>query len=558
MQLFTPIKIGAVELKNRIVMPSLTNHFAKDGFVMEQAVEYYSVRARGGAAMICVEDGIVEFPRGNNVNEPVAVDDDKYIPMLSRLAAAIKKNGAVPAIQLSHAGRRAGRPVNAKGEMETTRGFMPVAPSMIGHPRPGFIVPRELEISEIEELVEKFGQGARRCVEAGFEVIGLHCAHMYLCGEFLSPWANIRTDKYGGSLENRIRFVLEILARMQKEMNGIPLMMRMNGVEPPGGNTLDDIREIARRVESAGVKAISVSAGFGPVIKFRNIVSTQAPIGTPEGVLMPYAENIKAGVSIPVMVGNAIRDPQYMEQAIREGRCDIITLGRPHIADPEWVNKVKAGREEEVRPCICCCQGCQGSVMKGKPMTCILNPLVGKEADPELRITKTKDPKKVLVIGAGPAGLETALTAAARGHNVTVWEKDGQIGGTLRLAEIPPRKDVLRKVIRYFENRVKNLHLKIEYNREATEENVDAFRPDVVVVAVGGKSFVPPIKGIDSSIVHMAHDVLRNSGINAKRAVVVGGGQVGIELSEYLAERDAQITIVEMLDAVGGDMYLVT
>ena len=558
MNLFTPIKIGGVELKNRIVMPSMTNHYAKDGFVKENAIEYYGARARGGAAMICVEDGIVEFPRGNNVTEPVSVDDDKYIPMLAKLAAAIRKGGAVAAIQLSHAGRRAGRPVNKRGEMETTRGLMPVAPSMIGHPTPGFLVPKELEVEEIGELIEKFGQGARRCAEAGFEVIGLHCAHMYLCGEFLSPWANVRTDLYGGSLENRARFVMEILARMKKEIGDIPLTMRMNGAEPRGGNTFDEIREIARMAEAAGVQAISVSSGFGPVLKMRDIVPTQAPAGTPEGALVPYAENIKAGVSIPVMVGNVIRSPEYMERIISEGRCDIITLGRQLVCEPEWVNKVQAGRAEEIRPCISCCIGCQTSVQAGRHMTCILNPLVGRETDESMQIMKTDHAKKLLVVGAGPAGLEAALTALARGHDTTVWEKDSQPGGTLRIAEIPPRKDVLRKVIQYYENRVKKSGLKVEYGKEADVDSIALFRPDAVILAAGGKSYIPPIRGVDHAVVHQAHDVLRYHGFAAKRAAVIGGGQVGVELAEHLALHGAQVTIIEMLDEVGGDMYVAT
>jgi 2,4-dienoyl-CoA reductase-like NADH-dependent reductase (Old Yellow Enzyme family)/thioredoxin reductase len=546
-----------VELKNRIVMPSLTNSYAKDGFVMENAIAYYAARARGGAAMVCVEDGVVEFPRGNNAIEPVSVDHDKYIPMLSKLAAAIKKNGAVPAIQLSHAGRRAGQPPNAQGK-SASRGLMPVAPSMIGHPVPGYLVPRELEIDEIGEIVEKFGQGARRCAEAGFEVIGLHCAHVYLCGEFLSPWANIRTDPYGGPLDNRLRFVLEVLARMKKELNEIPLMLRMNGEEPKGGNTLAEIREIARRFEIAGVEAISVSSGFGPVLKMRGILPTQIPTGSPEGLLVPLAENIKAGVSIPVMVGNMIREPEFMERAIREGKCDIITLGRPLVADPEWVNKVRAGRYEDVRPCISCCIGCHNKVLAGEPMSCILNVLVGREGDPALQPTKADNPKKILVIGAGPAGLEAALTASARGHAVTVWEKEAALGGSLHLAEIPPRKDSLHKIIKYFETRIKNSGLVIEYHKEATSEDILAFQPDAVIIAVGGGSYIPPIQGLENSAVYLSHDVLRDRGLKAKRAVIIGGGQVGVELAEYLAEKGAEITIVEMLDAVGGDMYMAT
>ena len=561
MLLFTPIKIGNVELKNRIVMPSITNAYAKDGYMSDAAIEYYSARARGGTAMICVEDGVVDYPRGNNIRNPMAVDDDKYIPMLAKLASAIKKNGSVAAIQLAHAGRRAAR-VNAEGKMETTQGLMGVAPSLIAHPGTGCVVPKELDIDEIEELIEKFGQAARRCAEAGFDVIGLHSAHIYLCGQFLSPWANVRRDKYGGSLVNRARFVLQVLSRMKKELGSIPLMIRMNGAEPKGGNTPEEIREIARMVELAGVNAISVSSGFGPVVKMRDVVSTQAPIGTPEGLLVPTAENIKAGVSIPVMVGNVIRDPEFMEQIIREGKCDIITLARPLLADPDWVKKVSTGHYEDVRPCISCCMGCQTSVVTGKHMTCILNPLVGKETDPELQIKKTDSPKKILVVGAGPAGLETALIAAERGHDVTIWEKSEKLGGTVLLAAIPPRKEVINKITEYFETRLKKSNAKITFGKEATLDNIKDFKPDKVVVAAGSRSFIPPIKGIDSGIVRIAYDVLRQEDIKkdvyAKNVVIIGGGQVGIEVAEYLVEMSALVTVVEPRDMVGIGMYLVT
>lgn len=554
MELLSPIKIGNVEVKNRIVMPSMTNCYTKDGFVTDMMVDFYAARARGGVGMICVEDGIVDFPGGNNAHDPVAVSDDKYLPMLTRLAAAIKAGGSVPAIQLSHAGRRAGR-VEKSGTLEVTRGLLPVAPSMIGHPRPGYVVPRELTLTQIHDLVEKFRLAARRCVEAGFEVIGLHCAHMYLCGQFLSPWANKRTDEYGGTLEKRMRFVLEVLAAMKEELGDIPLMCRMNGNEPDGGNTPEEIRKIARGLELAGVRAISVSTGFGPVERIRNIVSTEAPIGTPQGVILPYAENIKAGVGIPVMVGNQVRDPEYMEKIITEGRVDMITLGRPLITDPEWVNKVAAGRAEDIRPCVSCCQGCIGQGMKGRPITCILNPQAGRETDPDAQVTPAPRAKKVLVIGAGPGGLESAMIAHDRGHDVTVWEKSDRIGGSVNIAMMPPRKGDFNKILTYFARCMAQRDIKIEFGKTATLENVKEFAPDTVVVAVGGTDFVPPIKGADGKNVHIFRDVFLQGGIDAKNIVVIGGGQVGIELAEWLAEKGSHVTIVDLLPTVGGDMF---
>ncbi|MFZ3372649.1 MAG: NADH:flavin oxidoreductase, partial [Desulfitobacteriaceae bacterium] len=287
MKILSPIKIGNLEIRNRVVMAPMTNNFAQDGFITERMIHFYAERAKGGVGLVTVEDGIVDFPIGNNAKNAVAIDDDKYIPMLQKLSAVIKKHGAQSAIQLSHGGRRAGRVSLHNGYLEVTRGQLPVAPSVLAHPFPGQVVPRELRVEEIEEIVEKFGQAARRAVEAGFDVISIHCAHMYLCGEFLSPWANKRTDQYGGSLENRMRFVLEIIARVQKEVGAeFPLICRMNGQEPEGGNSLLEIREIAQRLEMAGIKAISVSVGFGAVLQERNFISAEAPIGTPEGCIV--------------------------------------------------------------------------------------------------------------------------------------------------------------------------------------------------------------------------------------------------------------------------------
>jgi len=555
MQLLSPIKIGNLEIRNRVVMPSMTNNYTKDGYVTEQMLDYYEARARGGVGMICVEDGIVDFPVGNNAKNPVSIDNDKYIPMLTKLSTVIKKHGARAAIQISHAGRRAGRVSHENGCLEVTRGMMPVAPSIVGHPSPGHVVPQELRIEEIDGIVEKFGQATRRAVEAGFEVVGLHCAHMYLCGEFLSPWANKRTDKYGGSLENRLRFVLEIIERMKKELGNVPLICRMNGQEPKGGNTLLEIREIARRLQLAGVEAISVSTGFGAVLNERDFISAEAPIGTPEGCIVHLAENIKIGVTIPVMVGNMIRNPEFVESVLLENRADMITLGRPLITDPDWVNKVSAGRYRDIRPCVSCCQGCLGYMTKDLPVTCIMNPVTGKEGDLSMQPVPAKREKRVLVIGGGPGGLETAITAASRGHKVTIWEKAHQLGGTVLLAELPPRKDELKKIRDYFKHTVSQLKIEVELGKEANKELIKDFKPDAVVLAIGGKSIIPLIKGIELNNVFLANDVLKNNMILGEKVVIIGGGQVGVELAELLGEKGVSVTVVEALPNVAEDMF---
>lgn len=559
MKLLSPIKIGNLEIKNRVIMAPMTCNFAKDGFITDQMIDFYEERARGGVGIITVEDGIVDFPLGNNARNPVAIDGDRYIPMLKKLSSAIKKHGARAAIQLSHAGRRAGRVTLENGYLEVTRGQISVAPSMIAHPFPGQVVPKELSEEEIDEIIEKFGQATRRAVEAGFDIISIHCAHMYLCGEFLSPWANKRQDKYGGSLENRMRFVLKVIEKARSVVGiNFPLVARMNGQEPEGGNSFLEIREIARRLQLAGIKAISVSTGFGAVLHERNFVSAEAPIGTPEGCITHLAENIKIGVTIPVAVGNKIRHPEFAENVLLKNQADMITLGRPLITDPYWVQKVAKGKFQDIRPCVSCCYGCVGNVLKGTPITCILNPLVGKEGKKEFSCipVNKKDKKKVLIIGGGPAGLQAAIVAATRGHKVTLWEKERELGGTIILAAKPPRKQELSEIVDYFKNRTNQLNIQVELGKEANEKTVKEFKADVVIFALGGNSIKPNIKGIEKNRhVYWALDLLKNDYIDiGQKIVIIGGGEVGLETAEWLAEKGKTVIVIELLPEVARDM----
>ncbi len=557
MLLFEPINIGKLEIKNRVMMPAMTLEFTDKGYVNERTLHFYETRAKGGAGIITVEDGIVDLPVGTNLPNPIIVDDDKYIPGLTKLSSVIKKHGARAAIQISHRGRRAGHLSQKNGRLclAETRGHLPVAPSAIAHPVPGYVVPKELTIPQIEEIIDKFRQGARRVAEAGFDIIVLHCAHMYLCGQFLSPWANKRTDEYGGSLDNRLRFVLQIIENIKQEVgDDFPFMCRINGEEPVGGNTLLEIREIARRLEEAGSQAISVSVGFGAALFERGFVPAEAPIGSPEGIIVHLAENVKRGVSVPVITANKIRHVDFAENVLRQGRADMIALARPLLADPEWVNKARDGRYRDIRPCVSCCQGCVQHLLLGLPITCMLNPLVGKEGDVSITPVPQSKQKKVLIIGGGVAGLEAAIIAASLGHKVTIWEEESKLGGQLHLAAKPPRKEELGEILDYFEGQVEQLGIEVALGKRADKRAVVEFKPDVAILATGSTGIKPSMPGIDNSNVIMARALLQKDQDTGAQVVIIGGGQIGLEVAELLAERGKQITIVEMLAEVGHDM----
>ncbi|OIN96861.1 MAG: hypothetical protein AUJ48_00840 [Deltaproteobacteria bacterium CG1_02_45_11] len=559
MKLFEPIKIGNKEIKNRIVMSPMTNHFADNGFVTERMIEFYKTRARGGAGVITVEDGIIDYPIGNNCENPVSIDNDKYIPMLKKLSTAIKDQGAVPVLQLSHAGRRAGRLSRATGCLEVTRNRLPVAPSVLAHPSPGHVVPVPLRVEEIQSIIEKFGQAAKRAAAAGFEMIGIHCAHMYLCGQFLSPWANQRKDMYGGSLENRLRFVLEIIQRIQDKVgDDFPLICRMNGEEPEGGNSLAEIQEISRQFEKAGVNALHISVGFGTVLWEKDFIPAEASTGMPEGCIVHLAENIKQVVSIPVIAVNKIRHVDFAEKVLQENRADMIALGRALLADPQWPQKALENRPKEIRPCISCCQGCVKNLIDGLPITCLINPHLGREKEIKIDPVPTEDSKNILIIGGGPGGLKTATTAAKRGHKVTLWEKENRLGGLMHLAQKSRRKKEIQEIIDYFDTQLHQLGVAVVLNREAEAQKIMEFNPDVLVLATGSKPLIPDIKGINKVDLKTAPEVLRNDLEVGPKVVIIGGGLVGLETAEYLAEKGKEVTVIEMLADVALDMVITT
>lgn len=484
MILFEPCKIGSVELKNRLVMAPITHNLNEDGFVTQRTIQFFEERAKGGVGFIVVGDGIVDTPLGNNGKESTAVDDDKYIPNLRKLTNAVKANEVKVALQLSHAGRRAGR-VSKEGYLSFTRGRIPVAPSPIPHPVPGFVVPRELTPEQIEAIVRKFGDAARRAVEAGFDAIGIHCAHMYLCGQFLSPWANKRTDEYGRDFEGRLRFPTEVIRTIKDTIGPqIPIIIRMNVQEPKGGNSLKDIQRIAQRFEQLGVDAIHVSTGFAASIKARGFLPSAAPMRAPDGCIVDLTEKIKKTVSIPVIVANKIGEIGLAERILAGGKADLVSMARPLVADPYLPLKGMENRLGDIVPCIFCCQGCAQNILEDKPIACTVNPLAGRENQSHFRATTEK--KRVAVIGGGPGGLMAAKVLAERGHIVTLYEKEPHLGGQLRLASIPPGKKDMFKLEYHLTEGVKKAGVEIRLNEKFYPEMIESAKLDALVVAAGG------------------------------------------------------------------------
>ena len=550
-RLLEPGKIGGLQLKNRMVMASMGTRLAGVwGEVNDATIAWYARRAQGGAGLITVEATHVAaalYPvRG--VVRMLRADDDCFSPGLYALAEAVHEAGAKISIQLS-VGRAASTGSLWMPGLCDLQGLAGMAPSSV--PFPGGVKPREMTIEEIKQTIELFGKAAARVKRVGFDAIELHAHFHSISGCFLSPLFNHRTDEYGGNFENRLRFVIEVMRSMRQRVgSSFPLMVKYSIDEwVPGGRTLDDGLAIARSLEANGVDAIVVSQG-----QAGSKHMPYAPLYWPEGYMVPLAEALKKAVSIPVVVGGRLGNPELAERVLDEGKADFISFGRPLIADPDLPGRVQQGRTGEIRRCIA--DNWCFEIFGSGEMRCTLNAAAGRELRyGEIQPAERK--KTVVIVGAGPAGMEAARVAGLKGHKVLLFEQSGALGGgELALAAAAPHKDVFNDVSDYYAETFKMLsNLRVLLKKKATPDGVLKAKPDVVIIATGGKSLVPNIPGVNGPHVVTAFDVLGNKKrINGKRVIVCGGNAVGCETASYLARQGNQVTIVEMLDTIGADI----
>jgi 2,4-dienoyl-CoA reductase-like NADH-dependent reductase (Old Yellow Enzyme family) len=485
--LVQPGMINQMATRNRIVMSSaITNTDLPDGRVTDQTIAYYVERGKGGAGIVNTGYNFI-CQRGRAGIYQMSTASDDMIPSMRRLTDAFHAAAPESRIgsQVSHAGRQTSR---------HTTGMQPEAPSPIVGPLPtghAMEVPEEISIARIHEIVDEFAQAARRSKEGGFDLVEVHAAHGYLLSQFISPYSNIRTDAYGGSLENRLRIVLETLEAVRGAVGpDYPVGVRINGDDMvDGGYTLEEYQVVAQLIERSGyADYLSVSAGQHHPDAVATMV---APMAMPIGFLEFLGAGIRAVVDrVPVFIVGRIKDPVFAEGILERGSADYVIMTRALMADPELPNKAAAGRLEDIRPCIACMQGCTDRTWSQLDLTCLTNPAAGREQEwADLKPVQAS--KRVLVVGGGPAGMEAARVAALRGHEVTLWERDNQLGGAARLASVPPRREEFADLPRWLIGQIQKAGVKVELSRAGDVDTVRAFAPDVVIAATGARVEIP-------------------------------------------------------------------
>ncbi|MDD4690177.1 MAG: FAD-dependent oxidoreductase [Eubacteriales bacterium] len=538
--LLSPGKIGTLTLKNRSVFPPMGSGYVENEYPMQQLIDYHVRRVQGGCAMNIVEIAAVH-PTTKSPTV-LGIYDDKFIPGLAELAKAIKDAGGVACIQLWHGGRQtSGKPF----------GGQPVAPSAVTN---AFIgeEPRALTIEEIQEIISSYGDAAVRAKKAGFDAVEIHGAHGYLIDQFLNPYTNKRTDQYGGSIQNRARFGCEVIRDVRLKVGSdYPIILRMSAVEHvKDGIELADAIEAAKLYVKEGLDALDVSQGC-----YDSLPYTVPPYFYPQKVNVYNAYQIKKNTNVPMIVAGRINHPDMAEEVLRDGMADFIGLGRPMLAEPDFIKKTMEGNADDIVRCIACNQGCVGRMFKGLGNSCIFNPATGHER--EVVIKPAEQKKKVLVIGGGPAGLEAARIAQIRGHEVILLEKDVALGGQFIEAGRAPHKELFAKTAIHMGYRAYKAGVDIRVYTAANEQRISEINPDVVIVATGADPIKPNIPGIERPNVYEARKVIVSDQlISENHVAVIGGGLIGLEAMEILSFQGKNVEVIEMTNEIGKDLEM--
>ena len=530
--LFKKGNIGSCQLRNRIMMPLYPTKYAREGKINPKMVEFYRARARGGVALIVLDCPCLDYPRAYKGSHQLRIDSPEYVAGLQELLNAVKTEGARAFMQLNYPRQRVVGQQIPGAEKKGDKWIAPLSTTM--------------SLAEADEILEVMARGAVQAREIGYDGVEIQASYGDLISQLLSPLLNTRTDELGGSLENRSHFLVQ-LVRQVKKLTGkdFPLMVKLVCDEfVEGGLRTEETIKIAGWVETAGADAIVANAG-NKQTKYRTIPPQDSPLAP----LANLAVQIKAAVNIPVVAIGKINQPDVAEDIISRGQADFVAMARALVADPDLPRKAESGTHNEIiRPCVACLEDCIGTGVEGIGRCCTVNPFAGHESIWKIEPVPVK--KKVLVIGGGPGGIQTALVASRRGHAVELWEQSEKIGGQIQFAHLAPFKQEMAGILVYLKKCLEKSAVMVHTGKQASLPEIAAADPDVVIVATGSRPDLPPIPGVDADFVIQARDLYLAGPPEGDRIVIIGGGDIGCETADLLAGPGKQITVVEIAPAV--------